>query len=710
IGLAILNVVLFNLIMSPARRLRIDLTEGQVYSLSPVTERLLGNLDEEVRISAYFSSPENLPEPFRPLVPELDNLLAEYESVGNGMVRLERVTPEDDAVAEKKASEEFGIEPRPFIFRDARQQGVRSFYFAIVVEYASSRFEKIGLDDLIETNVFDAQEPRIELKNVEYALTRAIKKSVFGFEGQRDLFSKLKYQVKISTFVTNESELPELVREVPATADKVLTELAEKSGGKLTYEKIEVPADKEARTAKARQLRLRTIPLPGEKDVYLWALMDLDGETITAIPLVNADGGVTEFALRELFEGFLRRITPGILRTVGIMQAMPADMDPRMAQMGQPMPRPPFFDLSRRLEEDYEIHELDFGRTTSIPPEIDVLLVMAPSEVPEQAQYAIDQYVMRGGRTIICADRNRVEVPQLGRLETTAHATGLEDLLAHWGLSLSEEVVFDPKAAGQFPWDPGASTPGARRSSPKIYDWPTALLVGDLPEGVHRDSALVASFEVARFWFPSAITIEEKDGIDAEWLLRSSEASWLSRALDPNFEVFRDFGYAEPNDEAAREARTLSVLLKGRFGSLYENRPVPQDKPTATDGEATDEPASTGLTGAPLIASPDATRVLVIANDDLVDALAADTANWGAPLNFYSYNLRFVRNAIDWMLEDDDLLTIRNRGRSYRPLQALEAGEQRTIRWLNFLLPAGLVLALGLGLYFIRQNRRSLVG
>ena len=115
--------------------------------------------------------------------------------------------------AEEKATNRYGIQPNAFAFRDQREQGVRSFYFGIVVEYAAAEHVTIQLGDIVKPRNLFEQEQKLELKNLEFALTRAIKKSIFGLESQRELFAKFPGKAVVTTYITPEDELPELFKE-----------------------------------------------------------------------------------------------------------------------------------------------------------------------------------------------------------------------------------------------------------------------------------------------------------------------------------------------------------------------------------------------------------------------------------------------------------------------------------------------------------------
>lgn len=710
--LVVVNVILLNLIFREFGGVRVDVTEGSIYSLSDVTDRILANLDEPVTMRVYMSRPDKLPETLRPFVPEIENLLDEYAERADGMIEVIRVVPEEDADAEEEAQSRYGVEANPFIYQTERQQGVGSYYLSIVVQYAASSHTTIGPSDLITQNLFDP-EGKLELKNVEFALTRAIKKSITGFEDKRDLFEKFPHQAKITTYITEKDSLPELFKETPERVDKVLSELAADSGGKLVYEKRTVKPDEHEAVAAATGIP----PLMFTRDTefYLWADIEIDGKSYRPLPLMSADGAFGEFDLKSIFVEIFKRMTPGVLRTVGVAQHAPPPNP--MAPMQQQQQPGPFEALAAYLGSEYEVRRLELGTLTRVPPEVDVLVVLEPEDLEEKAVYAIDQFVMRGGKAVFCVDRTKTELRNYGDLSQSTKKTGLEDLLGSWGVALSEEPVFD-KLCDQFPWTRSRpSAMGMNRRRPAFVDflWPAMPLLGYDEESVNRDVQFLASFEVATMWFPSEVTVIPVDGITSTWLLRSSDEAWMQSESDgmlPDVVSHEKYGYAlPPADRMGRH--DLAVMLEGRFKSWYADRPIPvDDEPAseeAADGETDGEETAgakdeTGPT-APLDVSPD-TRIVVFGDADWVRNLQR---NIPPPYGDFDDNARVVKHTVAWLLEDDDLAGIRGRGRTHRPLRRLEEGEQATFRTWNVLIPLLTLAAFGVALFAVRKNRRPLI-
>ncbi|MEE9394990.1 MAG: Gldg family protein [Planctomycetota bacterium] len=730
VAFVVVNVAFFNLILQRSNSMRADLTEGKIYSLSKVTEGIIGSLDEEVVVKVFLSKDENLPEELRPVVPQIQDLLREYGARSDGRVRVSFYVPEDDEDAERKAQDTYNIQPLAFLFKGKSEQGVRSFFFGIAVEYAGTRPETIPYQDLVsQGSVFD-REPKVQLKSVEFALTRAIKKVVHGFENQRGVFARFGGKAVISTWISAAEELPESFAKFPAEAKKVFEELTAEAGGKLEYRPQLIPKDEDGQRMLMASAGVRPISFPlSDQAFYLWAKIEIDGKPANLLPLLTLDGPFSEFDLKSQFEGYFRRLSPGSLRTIGIVQKSPPPPNPMMGMRGG-APRAPFAQLEAMLSDEYEVRSLDAGTLSSVPPEIDVLIVTGRDRIEEKGAYAIDQYIMSGGKAIFLTDRHHAEFQQAFALTSSARDSGLENLLASWGVEVGKDIAMDADNAGEFFWAVGRA--GTRQRTVN-FRWAAFPQLGRESSTANRDAPFMSGFELARLRFPSPLTITDKKGIDSTWLLRSSERTWTvdpSQSLAPIVDKYPDTGVAVPSEKELKQ-RVFAVLLEGEFPSYWAKRSIPGslDSEHADDEEHQDgdehekegdekhdadedgkesehkEPKTQAT--APLKLSR-RTRVIVVGNDDWLDDMEAGLSqNIGPPYGLFSLNQRFMLDAIGWMLEDDDLIRIRNRGRSYRPLERLEDGEAERIQLWNFLVPIGLLALIGIVTVIQRRQRKA---
>ncbi|MGD1994328.1 MAG: Gldg family protein, partial [Anaerolineae bacterium] len=109
-ALLVVNLVFVNVWSYPLRGLRLDLTAQKEYTLSRATRDLLAGLQEPLLIRGYFS--QRTHPLLAPLVPNIRDLLREYEIAAGGMIELEVIDPAEHPELEAEANQTYGIRPQ----------------------------------------------------------------------------------------------------------------------------------------------------------------------------------------------------------------------------------------------------------------------------------------------------------------------------------------------------------------------------------------------------------------------------------------------------------------------------------------------------------------------------------------------------------------------------------------------------------------------
>ena len=138
----IANALLANVWLAKLDGLRLDLTRGQLYSMSPASLQLLDQLREPLLIRGYFS--EKTHPMLSPLAPQLKDLISEYAVVGDGQVRVEFIDPELHPDLEQEAIQQFGINATPFQVADRHRSTLVNSFFNVLVQYGDE-YETLGL-------------------------------------------------------------------------------------------------------------------------------------------------------------------------------------------------------------------------------------------------------------------------------------------------------------------------------------------------------------------------------------------------------------------------------------------------------------------------------------------------------------------------------------------------------------------------------------
>ena len=114
---------------------RFDLTEGNIYSLSPVSKKLVRNLNDNLIIKSYIT--QNLPAPYNFRAKYLDDMLSEYRIFSHGKVRYYRIHPK--GTEGQKEAVQAGIYPLAFNEIKSDEYGIKQGFIGLTLQYGDKR-------------------------------------------------------------------------------------------------------------------------------------------------------------------------------------------------------------------------------------------------------------------------------------------------------------------------------------------------------------------------------------------------------------------------------------------------------------------------------------------------------------------------------------------------------------------------------------------
>jgi len=699
-GLAVANLLAANLWLTSVDGARTDLTQGRVYSISDATRTYLGQLQEPLLIRGYFSAQTH--PLLAPLVPQIRDLLKEYQIAGGGRVRVEFVDPADHPDLEREAGEQYGIHPVAFQTASKYQAGVVNSYFDLVVKYGD-QFEHLGFQDLIEVKVRGETDLDVRLRNPEYDLTRAIKKVLYGYQGGGDLFAGLKGPVTLRAFVSAPAQLPDPLPTLRTELEALLNELQARSNGRFSFEVQDPGADK----ALARAIEERygfkplVVDLLKPTPFYFYLALESNGRT-ESVPLPES---LDKAGLQRTIEAGIKRFAPGVLRTLAVYTPPQAG-----GEFGMPAARGPAYgQLEQRLRDGFTLQETDL-KSGQVPGDADLLLVLGPENLDQKQQFAIDQFLMQGGTALVAAATFKVDLGR-GGISARPQATGLEDWLATQGLTLGKSLVLDPQNT-PFPIPVQRNLGGYLVEEIQTLDYP---YFPDVREGgLAADSGITSNLgQITMNWSsPIEVDQEKAKGRAVTTLIRSSSGAWTSdsAAMQPDFKAHGDLGFARGKN---RGTKVLGLVMEGRFNSAFAGQPSPllaaaddQQPPADAPDEAAATPAKPdakpAVVSGVIESSPSSARLILLGSASFLTDTAIGLAS-EATQTRYDKPIELIQNAVEWSLEDRGLLALRGRGQFSRLLVPLSRQGRIFYEYLNYALALG-----GVGLlYWLARRART---
>ena len=677
--LVVANLLFGNLWIQQVNWARLDMTQGRIFSISDATRGYLSQLREPLLIRGYFSAQTH--PLLAPLVPKLRDLIKEYGVAGDGSVRVEFIDPLQNPELEEEANRRFGIKPVPFQTSSKYQASVTNSYFDVVVSYGD-QFEALGFRDFIDIKAQSESDLNVALRNPEYDITRAIKKVIYGYQAGGDLFQNIDKPVVFKGYVSGDAKLPKELKPIREVLDSILKDMEKDSNGKFTVEFVDPDADGGAVANKLTQdYGFRPLAVGLLDSRRFWLHMTLESaKKVVQVPLPET---FEKGDFKRTIEAGLKRFSKGFLKTIAVY----APSEPPMMRRFNPMAGGKTFDLlMEKLRENTTVRNVDL-QNGIVPDEADILMILAPKELDEKQLFAIDQFVMKGGTTVMVTSPFKVSMQQ--SLSATKLESGLTDWLKHHGIEIEKSMVLDTQNSA-FPVPVSRNIGGLSIQEIRMLEYPYFADVRT--DGLNPDVEMTSSLgQVTMNWAsPVRIDHDKNKNRTVTSLVESSDGSWASEDVDiqPDFNKHGRLGFPVPEE---RGPNLLAVSVEGRFDSYFKDKPLPllnQDTEEKEEQEANKEedkeetkPAISGI----IEKSPESGRLILFASnmfatDSVIDLAAS--VNRSEVLN----SVQLLENAIDWSLEDRGLLSIRSRGHFARTLLPMSSDMQAVMEYGNYVL------------------------
>lgn len=462
-------------------------------------------------------------------------------------------------------------------------------------------------------------------------------------DSTRSVLENVEEPIHIKFFVS--SELAQLNAGVRSISDRVLQLLQsyeQVSDGLVQFEQIDpVPYSREESDAIAYGLVSFNLNRAAEQGyIGLVGTNSLDQvEIIDAIATERE--ALLEYDLTRMIHRLARPTEP----VIGVFDG--AAMFGNRAQN-----RLPTYVIDR-LGDDFQL-ELLAGNITRIPDNIDALLIAHPHHLTENALYAVDQFVIRGGPALVILDPLWTHGPVLPNNPTQPQFPDsyLEPLMAAWGV----EMV-PGKIVGDLDMAISVRSQGDPNAPAEIADNPTWMIVDG--DNINADDIITTQLTLMRVESAGALRSLEGAATEITPLLSTTTESML---YDQSTVLRREAvtvlrGMFSPDQ--------LQYVLAGRVNgavtTAFPDGPPPVPEP-GPDEERQPDPLE-------LITESVEPINLVILTD--ADMMSDNLAIQGGS----TQNADFIVNALDSLLGGNELINLRGRGLVFRPFTRLSEAE-----------------------------------
>lgn len=382
---------------------------------------------------------------------------------------------------------------------------------------------------------------------------------------------------------SDERVMPPILNTYARNAQDLLFEFQKASKDNVVLEKLAPNPDTDEED-KAREDQIQGMQVNAEGDNVYLGLAIQSGSQKEVIPFLNpTEETKLEYDIARAINKVISEKKP----VIGVMSPMPVQGSP-MFQFQRQRGQEPWA-VIQQLRLDYEVRDVDFS-TDKIDSDISVLIILHPGDIAPLTEYAIDQYLLKGGRILASVDPlcwigqsyNGQQNPMTGQSTFVAQSSDLPNLLKGWGVGYNKtEVVADMFYRG---------TLMGRQN-------PTAL---QLPAGaINRENPITESLQSLTLVSAGSLSAPTSGDVKAEVLLETSEQSSLIDV--PTAESLRTESLKEFS--ASGRKKTLALRLSGKFKTAFPDGPP---KPTGADNAGA--PGAPGLPGMPNIPGLSAPR------------------------------------------------------------------------------------------------------
>lgn len=483
--------------------------------------------------------------------------------------------------------------------------------------------------------------------------------------GTRAILAKIDTPVQIRFYCTRGGNtMPPALKNYARRVEDLLGEYRQASKGKIEIRKLDPEPDSDAEDSARLDGVQPQLAQPTEQ-VYLGLCVSMLDQK-EAIPfLAPARERLLEY---DVSRAIARTINPQ-RPVIGVMSALQvAGQTAPRQMMAQQQNQQPWV-LYSELKRDFDVRTVELT-ADKIPDEIKLLLVIHPKGISDAAQFAIDQFVMRGGKLVVFLDPDCVLDAQSAGPMPMPSSSSLDKLLKAWGLSFDPtNVVADLNHMG------------------RTQQGRTPAVLALTEDALNHDDVLTAQSNAVMI-LAGAFAGSPADGLKQTVLINSSTNSQLIPAAAAR-------GYGEEaikNLQPSGNQFSLALRLTGKFKTAFPegapaSSPSPSPKP---DEKKPEKPAS-------LKESAADTSVVLFGDVDMIeDQVAVRVMNnvfGGRVFTPNNGNLALAEGAIEQLSGDNNLIAVRSRATAVRPFVVIkemqanaEAHYQDTIRQLEMSL------------------------
>ena len=504
----------------------------------------------------------------------------------------------------------------------------------------------------------------------------------------KDLVAKLPDVLQVKAFISNDLQ-PPFSQSAQYVRD-LLDEYAHASKGKLKWEAIDPGEDSklEEEATKMKVPKMRRGRISNNKveigASYLGIALSYQGN-VESIPEVNATEGL-EFEIDKRVR----------ILTQKKMKIAFATSEGELSTAQNPQGQGGGLSALKQYMDFYDAVPTDL-KGKQIPDDVAALVIAGPKQpMSERAKFVVDQFLMKGKSVAFFVDGMTFETPQQMQIPGQQappqigrkNDAGIDDLLAHYGFKVGDDVILEPQK----------NVPGPLQIDGQwqMGNYPTFLVT----DSIAKSSPLFEHVDALIVPFASSVELlkdSKQAGLVYTQLAQSSNKAWRQKGfflLNPTVAL-------KPSDDKGPFA--LGYTAEGKFKSFFAGKPYPNEK-----GEKITPTPNASLppdAEKPLDEAQAPGRIIVMGSAQMMsDMYLAGVARY---VPTYQIDLMFALNVMDWLAQDKALSSIRAKAITQRPITYGSDSTPMVLEAVNIVgVPLAFIL-FGVARWRIRSARRA---
>ena len=690
----ILAVAILVNIASTTLFFRIDITKNKSYSLSKASRESVATLQEPFTIKAFLS--KNLPAPYNNTEQVLRDLLEEYAIAGNKFFSYSIISmPSKEEIDSGKGVEKED-EARKYRIFPIQIQNIEQDEVVLQTAYMGVVFVH---GDIIETI------PAVtSTESLEYEITKLITK----MGNKISALLSLREDIAVTLYLTeNLNQLGSSIGALPRDVEAAVNDLNDQYYGRLEFSSIDPIASgtpkSELDNYNIQPLTLRKRTNTGEETETAYAsLVIAYGEKHYAQGLLTRGLFGTQVPDPESIKDTIEEVAESV---IGINEEIGYISDYGTPSLSGEEPQgvitpvmPDMQNFNDLVSEEYTLREIAL-KETRIPEGIRSVVISGPRErFSDYDLFKIDQYLMKGGRLVLFLDAISLYMPQSSQFgqaqepQLIPRDTGIEDLIAHYGVRLKPAYVLDEESFTQR----------QRSASGGIVETPVYYAPLIAKESINSELKFLNNIPqlVTLYQSPLEETGRPSGTLTIQPVFSSSKDAW-------EMEEGTNLAYPmliQPPPDDMQTSMVLGYILDGEFTSYFADKAVPEPPP-AEDTEDQEEPGEDASIPEDQLRVEDELieggtgRILVIGTSAILGSNVLDREG-------QTGNSLFILNLLDYMNDREDYAIMRTKGVSFSPLEDLPPQVRSFVKSFNIAGLAVLVVIAGILVWVARISKK----